>query len=52
MDRQKDLREELKDKPDELKRYKDKLKEAIMMDNRMQGYRKKTVGSFSKIAFR
>lgn len=36
---QKDLREELKDKPDDLKRYEDKLKEAIMMDNRMQGYR-------------
>jgi hypothetical protein len=26
-----ELREELKDKPDELKRYEDKLKEAIMM---------------------
>ena len=31
---QKNFREELKDKPDELKRYEDKLKEAIMMRNR------------------
>ena len=30
-DTQKLFREELKDKPDELKRYDDKLKEAIMM---------------------
>ena len=30
-----ELREELKDKPDELKRYEDKLKEAIMMRNRV-----------------
>ena len=28
-----EIREELKDKPDELKRYEDKLKEAIMMPN-------------------
>ena len=33
-DTQKNFREELKDKPDELKRYEDKLKEAIMMRNR------------------
>lgn len=31
---QKLFREELKDKPTELKRYEDKLKEAIMMRNR------------------
>jgi hypothetical protein len=31
---QKNFREELKDKPTELKRYKDKLKEAITMRNR------------------
>jgi hypothetical protein len=29
-----ELREELKDKPDDLKRYEEKLKEAIMMRNR------------------
>ena len=29
-----ELREELKDKPDELKRWEDKLKEATMMRNR------------------
>jgi len=33
-DTQKLFREELKDKPIELKRYEDKLKEAIMMRNR------------------
>ena len=33
-DTQKHFREELKDKPTELKRYEDKLKEAIMMRNR------------------
>ena len=37
-DTQKLFREELKDKPDELKRYEDKLKEAIMMRNRSEGY--------------
>ena len=36
-----ELREELKDKPDELKRYEDKLKEAIMMRNRSNTYHKK-----------
>ena len=36
-----ELREELKDKPDELKRYEDKLKEAIMMRNRSNAYHKK-----------
>ena len=33
-----DLREELKDKPDELKRYEGKMKEAIMMRNRSDAY--------------
>ena len=33
-----ELREELKDKPSELKRYEDKLKEAIMMRNRSDAY--------------
>ncbi|MDB9806738.1 hypothetical protein OAC03_02655 [Amylibacter sp.] len=36
-----ELREELKDKPDELKRYEDKLKEAIMMRNRSHAYHRK-----------
>ena len=36
-----ELREELKDKPDELKRYEDKLKEAIMMRNRSDAYHRK-----------
>ena len=36
-----ELREELKDKPDELKRYEDKLKEAIMMSNRSDAYHRK-----------
>ena len=36
-----ELREELKDKPDELKRYEDKLKEAIMMRNRSDVYHRK-----------
>jgi len=36
-----ELREELKDKPDELKRYEDKLKEAIMMRNRSDSYHRK-----------
>ena len=35
------LREELKDKPSELKRYEDKLKEAIMMRNRSDAYHRK-----------
>jgi len=34
-DTQKHFREELKDKPDQLKRFDDKLKEAIMMRNRL-----------------
>ena len=36
-----ELREELKDKPDELKRYEDKLKEAIMMRNRSDAYHRR-----------
>ena len=36
-----EIREELKDKPDELKRYEDKLKEAIMMRNRSDAYYRK-----------
>ena len=36
-----ELREELKDKPDKLKRYEDKLKEAIMMRNRSDAYQRK-----------
>jgi hypothetical protein len=37
-----ELREEHKDKPDELKRYEDKLKEAIMMRNRSDAYHRKS----------
>ena len=40
-DTQKHFREELKDKPSELKRYEDKLKEAIMMRNRSVAYHRK-----------
>ena len=40
-DTQKHFREELKDKPSELKRYEDKLKEAIMMRNRSDTYHRK-----------
>ena len=40
-DTQKLFREELKDKPDELIRYEDKLKEAIMMRNRSDAYHRK-----------
>ena len=36
-----EIREELKDKPSELKRYEDKLKEAIMMRNRSDAYHQK-----------
>ena len=35
------LRETLKDKPIELKRYEEKLKEAIMMRNRSDAYHRK-----------
>jgi hypothetical protein len=40
-DTQKLFREELKNKPYELKRYDDKLKEAIMMRNRSDAYNRK-----------
>jgi hypothetical protein len=40
-DTQKHFREELKDKLTELKRYEDKLKEAIMMRNRSDAYHRK-----------
>ena len=40
-DTQKHFREELKDKPSELTRYEDKLKEAIMMRNRSDAYHRK-----------
>ena len=36
-----ELREELKDKPNELKRYENKLKEAIMMRNHSDAYHRK-----------
>jgi len=36
-----EIREELKDKPSELKRYEEKLKEAIMMRNRSHAYHRK-----------
>ena len=38
---QKNFREELKNKPSELKRYEEKLKEAIMMRNRSDSYHRK-----------
>ena len=40
-DTQKHFREELKDKPTELKQCEDKLKEAIMMRNRSDAYHRK-----------
>jgi hypothetical protein len=40
-DTQKLFREEFKDKPSELKRYEEKLKEAIMMLNRSDAYHRK-----------
>ena len=41
-----EIREELKDKPDELKRYEDKLKEAIMMRNRSDAYHRCPLSGF------
>ena len=38
---QQQIREELQDKPSELQRYEDKLKEAIMMHNRSDAYHRK-----------
>ena len=43
---QKLFREELKDKPSELKRYEDKLKEAIMMRNRSDAYHRCPLSGF------
>jgi len=40
-DTQKHFKKELKDKPSELQRYEDKLKEAIMMRNRSDAYHRK-----------
>ena len=40
-DAQKQFRDELKDKPEELKRYEDKLKGAIFYYNRAEGYSSK-----------
>ena len=45
-DTQKLFREELKDKPSELKRYEDKLKEAIMMRNRSDAYHRCPLSGF------
>ncbi len=45
-DTQKLFREELKDKPDELKCYEDKLKEAIMMRNRSDAYHRCPLSGF------
>jgi len=39
--KQLEIREDLKDKPSELTRYEDKLKEAIMMRNRSDAYHRK-----------
>ena len=38
---QKSFKEELKDKPSELKRYKDKFTDATFYANRAEGYRRK-----------
>jgi hypothetical protein len=38
---QRELREELKDKPSDLKRYEDNLRKAIMMRNRADAYHRK-----------
>ena len=38
---QQQIREELQDKPSELQRYEDKLKEVIMMRNRSDAYHRK-----------
>ena len=40
-----ELREKVKDKPSDLKRYEDKLKEAIMMRNRSDAYHRKGMKS-------
>ena len=38
---QQQIREELNDKPDELKRYEDKLKKAILHHNKVEAYSEK-----------
>ena len=45
---QQQIREELNDKPDELKRYEDKLKKAIFNYNRAEGYSTKGKNSTAK----
>ena len=45
-----EIREELKNKPSELKRYEDKLKEAIMMRNRSDAYHRKGKKSAATIS--
>ena len=45
---QQQIREELKDKPDELKRYEDKLKKAIFNYSRAEGYSTKGKNSTAK----
>ena len=45
---QKQIREELKEKSNELKRYEDKLKQAIFNYNRAEGYSKKGNHSTAK----
>ena len=45
---QQKIREELNDKPDELKRYEDKLKKAIFNYNRAEGYSTKGKNSTAK----
>ena len=41
LESQQQIREELQDKPSELQRYEDKLKEVIMMRNRSDAYHRK-----------
>ena len=48
---QQQIREELNDKPDELKRYEDKLKQAIFNYNRAEGYSTKGKHSTAKKCF-
>ena len=48
---QQQIREELNDKPDELKRYEDKLKQAIFNYNRAEGYSTKGKHSTAKKFF-
>ena len=43
-----EIREELKDKPDELERYEEKLKQATFYYNRAEGYSSKGKNSTAK----